>query len=207
MRNITITVILAVLASAAYAEITYSLAVTDNSSVLGPGYVTNDILISTDTDWLQSQLLIELTSGNIYQTPSIGQWFPQTAYWSMFPELEFDSFLTATGFDNPNLAGCAGNLDGDDQQFDTEEIDIAWFNVEKDDIGQNMLIARITLSTDAQGTWKFISWAHDPTFSKNYPEVYGEGMVNYGYLPEPATIVMLGVGAAVLLRRRRKVQT
>ena len=125
----------------------------DNSSALG-NYVTQDVFIETETDWLSAQMVVQLTSGAIYQDPAGSDFSPNPALFTSFPSLEFDSYVG-----NGILGVVVATLPASDlnpgaaKQFDTSGISIGWFTMGTE-IGQ-LALARVTLSQSASGTWEF----------------------------------------------------
>ncbi len=124
----------------------------DNSAVLS-GYNTFDLQVTTTTDWTIGALLVNLSQGTFYQDVMGSVTQSNPALIPFFPSVEFD---TAVGGDAPGVsaAGGAGDLGGDNFQFDESELDIAFYNASTSDIG-TFGIARITLSDDAVGTWSY----------------------------------------------------
>jgi FG-GAP-like repeat/FG-GAP repeat len=121
----------------------------DNSAALS-GYKTYDLEVTADSDWSTASLLIELTQGSIYQDSAGGDREPNPVLFGNFPALEFDSYVAADG-NTLSILGRAGEIGGDALQFDTQEIDITWFDLDTDDIG-TFVIGRVTLSDDAAGS-------------------------------------------------------
>ncbi|MBN2269798.1 MAG: PEP-CTERM sorting domain-containing protein [Sedimentisphaerales bacterium] len=205
MRYVACLIILAAVASVAPAAISMSIAETDNSAVLGAGYVTNDILVTTDVDWSQSQVLVTLTAGSVYQTPTFGAKNPQPAWWGAVPALQYDSWVTDGSLGTCSYAGAAGNLGGDTEQWDTTHLDLCWFNTASGNTGTDLLNARITLSDDAQGTWAYCVWdAGDETIDLIYMDNDVYKVVDGHMIPEPATMAMLMLGGLGVLARRRR---
>ena len=118
-----------------------------------PTHVTQDLTVATSTDWMASQLLVTLDSGEVYQNMAGGVGPSNAILWPLFPGLEF-----ATHIDPPNIAGGALDLVGGPTgvQFDESGINIAWYNTETDDVGA-VNVARVTLSEDAAGEWQFLA--------------------------------------------------
>lgn len=141
------------------------IAQTDNTSVLS-GYITNDLAIDFTGRLGNLQLLVELDSGEVYNTPGFGTGTPPNdAFLSLFPELAFDTFIATGGLTHEtnesgvfiwggavNLGGPASlNVAGSDQQL----VSAAWspglsFDVVADQA--DFPIARLTLSDNASGT-------------------------------------------------------
>ena len=170
-----------------------------------PAYVTQDLRIETNTDWLGAQLVVALDEpGKIYQHPlSDTNPVSPVVTWPYPPELEFDTWVTNRYPGDPvslNLAG-AVDLGGESMwTFDRDAISIAWYGTGTNDTGKFPL-ARVTLADDATGTWSFLATAAPA----EGPLLLASGPVVDGHMvPEPATLVLVGCGAACLAGRTSK---
>lgn len=122
----------------------------DNASQL-TGYVTQDLKVDTEDDWFGSAIVLELDEGSIYQDGFGSDVGPYSFYYSMYPSVEYDSFM-AVGESWPGVAGAGGDAGGHVYQFDTQRLDASWKSNTSIEIGLTR-IARITLSDDAAGRW------------------------------------------------------
>ena len=167
--------------------ISAEFAWVDNTDTLD-GYTTADLVVTTSNDWTGAALLIELTQGSIYQDANGMNVGPLTGLFDTYPTLEFDTYLEANG-SNVNIAGGAGDVGGDAQQFDTVEIDITWFNSTNNDTG-TFNIGRFTLSDDAVGTWslKVLNSAGDSYIVNNTAFTNGELAEAPEPEPEPGSV-------------------
>ncbi len=145
----------------------------DNSSALN-GYRTFDLEITTGNDWTSTALLIELTGGSFYQDPYGSDLEPPSGLFGTYPKLEFDTYVTTYG-NSASIAGGAGDVGGDGLQFDTQEIDISWFDIPRNDVG-TFSIGRFTLTDDAAGSFKFL------TFSGNPHRIFASDTFRHGNL-------------------------
>jgi hypothetical protein len=126
----------------------------DNSAVLA-GYVTQDLVFETDTDWLSAQLLVTLTSGTVYQDPFGGTTSPNPTLFNLQPSLEFDTYVSNGVVGEPVATVTAEDFNpGAPVQCDEDGISLGWFTTDVDDVG-SLPLARITLSDDAAGTFHF----------------------------------------------------
>ena len=210
MNKGTITSSLVVLASAtcmASAEITLEVVPVDNSSDANlTGFVTQDLVVTTDTDWLSAQLAVTLDEPDqIFQDPLLSRpWWEYPIFqiwpppWSFFDTYVSNGVLgeviSVTGA--VDLGGPPGEI------FDTDQLSIAWYTTNEDDIG-TLALARVSLADTANGTWQFIATAAP----QGAPRVdVPAGIVENGvmYIPEPATLSLLTLGGLALMRRRRK---
>ena len=155
----------AVIARPAFAEIEFDIVSVDNTAVLS-GYETSDLQVTTDIDWTAGALLLELTSGSIYQNAYGGN-FPITnpGLLALVPELEFD---TSVSTPDGAIAGEAGDVGGDVFAFSTSELDVSFYNNNDSDTG-TFSVGRITLTDDAEGTWS-LGLTED---------IYGQAMYRY----------------------------
>ena len=176
----------------------------DNSAALS-GFVTNDIQIDYDGQYLGAQMIIELTSGSIYQDPEGNRTPPDSALFGTFPSLEFDTFLalgslTSDGpFGPPSVGGGAVDLGGHRLSvFDETAINQAWNPSGVDGLfgGDEFKLARLTLSEDAQGTFQFLAVANGDLFT------FSGQIANGRILPEPNTLLLCGLGLGAVLTKK-----
>lgn len=193
----------AVTASASIVGHAFTSVDNSSSSALA-GYVTQDLEVTTSgDDWTAAALLIELTSGSIYQdglgnadgTP------PNPALFGLAPSLAFDTYVGVLGGLGNTVAGGAADLGGNPAlQFDTAGLNVSWANTATGDTGTTT-IGRFSLSSDASGTWSLGLISQD---MGSAPPVVFSGAIAGGQLvPEPTTLVVLALGSTALLGRRR----
>ena len=160
MRCSCVPAILALaLGQPALADLSWGFSHVDKGELL-PGYITRDLVVTTDSEWFGAELLITLDTGSFYQHPygTVGP--PEAGMISLFPELEFDTYLTGgTPDSDPGGLTCGGAVDlggtpgVGNCQFDESEIDVAWYRMQTLLVG-DLMVARLTLSSDASGSWK-----------------------------------------------------
>ncbi|MAE66752.1 MAG: hypothetical protein CMJ18_20990 [Phycisphaeraceae bacterium] len=90
--------------------------VVPNEPPLGPGFVTQDLVVDTDTAWFGAQLIVTLDQPDqIYrdaQGQATGQ-SPDPAFFVVFPTLEFDTYMsTGTLGEAVSIIGGANDLTG-----------------------------------------------------------------------------------------------
>ncbi len=181
-------------------------------AVLGnlDGFVANDLTVTSTTDWTAAAIVIDLSSGSIWNEPddagavvyngtTLGPNNP--AFYPALPSSEFDSYLDSNGDGSSiAIAGAGGDAGGILQQFDTARIDISWNSLGGDtnDIGANAL-GRFTLSGDANGTLTLaVTEAGSPEAF-----LFTISIVSGIIFPEPASLALMGLGGLAALRRRR----
>jgi hypothetical protein len=128
-----------------------------------PGFTTTDILLDFTGNLRGQQLILELTQGSIYHTPFGTNTAPVSAFFPLFPEVEYDTFVTIGGRSSSTsqpvlvIGGAVDLQPGSGQKFDTEGLNIAWAPGAGVDIpsGNDFITARITLSNDAIGTLNY----------------------------------------------------
>jgi hypothetical protein len=241
MRYLTVLFLTAALAGIASAEITgievQSFETPACSDLLDPftvipadTYITNDIVVTVDSDWLSAQMLIEPTEpGLIFQhATASGLYNEQSPNSATFPAwacLEYDTYISngtlgaacgiapAVDLGDPGVEDPPGSgeyvpvFGTQSSGTPSDRLAIAWFTT-GNEVG-TLAVARITLSTSAQGTWSFLvtaSPADDPENNFFGPkETLLELPIVDGYLvPEPATLGLLAIGGlGVLIRRKR----
>ena len=213
MKKGTITsllVVLAAVACMASADIALEVVPVDNSSQL-TAYVTQDLVVTTDTDWWSAQLIVTLDApGGIYQDAMGGQcqinpcfFGPTPAVIGLFPIVEFDTYVSnGVPGESVSVTGAVDLGGPPNEIFDVDHISILWYTTDTDEIG-TLALARVTLADSANGTWQFLATAAP----QGGPGVdVPAGVVENGvmYIPEPATLGMFALGGLALIRRKRK---
>ena len=124
----------------------------DNSAAL-TGYVTQDIVIETTVDWLTTELVVTPDQpGSIFQSPEGDNGPPNSRFVALYPELEYDTFVsTGLAVDGSTPSFISDGI------FNTDAIDVIYFNISSNDIG-TLTLARITLAENASGTWAFSAY-------------------------------------------------
>lgn len=131
--------------------ITAKFVEVDNGDVT-PGFKTYDLRVTSESDWMNASLQLDLTGGSIYQDAAGTILAPNPGAFSEFPALEYDTYVTSSS----RLTSIVGDADGDSGfNFDAQNIDISWTAPGKDDTG-TFSIGRITLSDDAVGELRLV---------------------------------------------------
>ncbi len=171
LRSICFALAAGLTASSTHAALSAAFIDVDNTAAL-TGFVTQDLMVTTSTDWGTAQILATLTAGSIYQDANGSDFAPNPLLFPNFPTLEFDSYLDGNG-NQPGIAGQAVDLGGDVQEFSDSHIDITWFNTTLGDVG-TFGIGRFTLGDNAVGSWTMMITSVGG-FQANY-----QGLINNG---------------------------
>ena len=191
-KALTLTAVLAVCA-VANAAITTTFVSQGQQVIDSVTYNVWDMMVDTDTDWTNSRLDISLSSGAMYQHAFGGNNAPTPALVAAFPELAYDTFATVPNGLDVTFAGAI--------TMDATTLAASWADTATGDSGQ-WQVARITLTQDAAGTvtgksYDVESAGQGIDFSADWDIVAGE------FVPEPATLSVLALGALAMLRRRK----
>ncbi len=144
-RYLSIATLLVMMAATANAAVsTYFAEVLPTPSTAPTGYRVYDMMADVGSDWTNARLDLTLTSGTLYQDSYGSDVHPNSDFYGMVPTLEWDTFVTVPG----GYPAAVGVADGG--MTDTS-IAMSWFDSVVGTAGVYK-IARITLSTDAQGT-------------------------------------------------------
>jgi hypothetical protein len=220
-KNITVATLFAtifLMAGTTMAQLTNSgWSVVDNSAggAEVTGFTTNDLNIDFTGQLSGVQLLVELTSGSIYQNAAGSAGPPIGAILPAFPSLAFDTFVTLDSLTSggphgePLLVGGAVNAGGSaTAAFTTSTINQGFSpaaGVSSATDQTDFLAARVTLSNDANGTVNYLASANgviSPTLS--VPII--NGVIGGAVIPEPSTVILLGMGlvGVIALKRRSR---
>jgi hypothetical protein len=147
-------------------------------------FVSQDLFANTTADWTAAAIVLELTTGSIYQdtlgrSNGIGTTNPTLI--GLVPSLGFDSYVTEpSGL--TAVPGAAGDLNSLVFRPDeTTGLSLSWddFGASKTNFGASN-IGRFTLSDDAQGTWSLaVTEAFNPIAKfLNNPIINGQMVVD-----------------------------
>jgi len=133
-------------------------------------------------------LVVQLTQGSVYNSsPDSNR--PQMAFWGLFPEQQWDTYVGIPGGVNDVGPLSASNLGSPVVSFTGSLISATWGNTDTTNTGPTQ-IANISLTDDAVGTWQLLA-----TFA-NRPTVQVSGNINP--IPEPGTLALLGADVGSL---------
>ena len=157
-----------------------SISVVPTQPAVLPGYTAYGIYWDGGgtQDWTSATIDIQLTSGMFYQNPFGSDSPPSPAFFSIFPELEFDTYVGIIGDGTAGISGnCNNDLGGGPCGIHEQFIDIVWFNSATNNTGL-VKIGNFTVSNDAMGVWSILSGGTQTS-----------GII----IPEPTTLVLLAL--------------
>ena len=173
MRNLVVAITILTAAGVAGAVTTTSY--TTQPMAGGTAY---DITLSSDVDWTNSRITVELTSGSLIDPHAFN--FHYTGF------NDNDTWVDAAAADDMATSVIVNTLEGN------EVLDWSWYDTTSDG-AQTWLAARIIVASEGTITLQ--------NFDAGAPGIPQECCIQ---IPEPATLALLGFGAfGVLLRRRR----
>ena len=204
-KLLSIAVVLATAATAANAYVTTEFVKIAEVNIEATDYRAWELRVTCTTDWTTAWLGIWLASGHMFNVASpLNFHLEQTeAMKASVANLQWDTWLTSPA------GGGAPIVTGMTIQEPTV-LAGPWANTDTTDIG-TFSIAQITLSADAQGTVE--GTVRDKETNRigvdvgvTEDGVEGQWFIENGrfvWIPEPATLCLLAMGAVVLVRRRR----
>ncbi len=109
-------------------------------------YKVYEMRITTETEWTNTRMELELTSGTMYNHPVGGYSEPNPVLFQFWPDMEYDTYATVPR-GRPFFPGFAAGI----PTMDDDEFLASWFDSLDDGSGTHK-IAQITVSTDADGS-------------------------------------------------------
>jgi len=156
MRGLILAIVVLAASCAVNGELGIQFNLVDNSDVESlAGYVTQDLVVSTSTDWLTAQIILTVDdSPQVYQDIYGGIQSPNPVLFDYFPSLAYDTYISSgTLGENCSTAAPSG-LGGTEVVFDEAQLSISWWTTNTDETG-DLALSRITLAETAMGTWSF----------------------------------------------------
>jgi len=156
-------------------------------------------------DWTGAVLRVDLTDGSVYNTPGTdpGNLGPGPRPWLGWPPWppEGDSYVGILSDGSAGIAGGAGDLGCVGQSMSGTgacAVSVTWFNTAVGDTSP-VQIGNISLTDDAAGTWEMFT-----SFANGQVRTSGP-VINGVMVPEPASMVLLGISGLMLIRMRGSV--
>ena len=162
------------------------------------------------------QAILSLTGGQVYnltQAEFGSDTAPNGALFPLAPNTQWDSFITMGGYAQggstltPLIVGGAVNLDPNAmRQFDTAGVNLAWASPPgmAPTSQTNYSVAQFTLTNDAAGELDLLVSAAGVINTFNLPIVNGIIGGAGPVIPEPSTIILLGMGLVGLVAMKRR---
>lgn len=115
-------------------------------------YKTFDLQVTLDKNerWLSTDAVMSLSKGTVYEAPVADSETPQPNLWNLSPNLQFDTFVSASDFDSPVLLG-SFQPTSTEPVFNSTTVNASWGAFQDTGTG-TFTVARYTVSSDAVGT-------------------------------------------------------
>lgn len=203
---VTAVLVLAGSASAALIGVNYVPVDNTAGGVALDGFVTQDVTLDFSGQFNSIQMWLQLDTGSIYQDALGADTPPNPGFFGIVPSLQFDTFAAHGGLDSTtsdavSFAGYAIDLGAPAvAQFDTAGINQTWFSAGSTPVDlTGFPVARISLSDDASGTLSIRVGTNGTD-----EDIISNIVISGGQIvPEPASLILLGLGGLTMLVRRR----
>jgi len=168
-----------------------------------PNVIANRLTVDGEgQDWTAAVLLVELTQGLVHNgAPDSAR--PQVGFWGIpgFEILEWDTWVGTTQSGGPGINDLGPFCFGGDLgcrafSMSGQLVSATWGGTATTEIGPTR-IANISLTDDAAGTWSL-----QTAFAGGLVVESSGVVINGAIVPEPASVVLLGLGALSLTKRR-----
>jgi len=205
-------IVLGVLAGSAHAGIATTFVHVNIVEIDSTFYNVYDMMVTVEDDWVVSRLNITLTSGHFYNDEFAVDTEPYWIFFSMVPELEWDTYAAAPSGQPVLPSFTPGSQFGqNDGSYLTNPaippgntvIAAGWFDTVNTGPGTHK-VARLTLSADASGditgkTYDANPGSPEPEFA-SFDGMYT--IIGGHIVPEPATLALLALAPLAMMRRR-----
>ena len=144
--------------SASFLSITPSLVQVPISSaaIAADPSLANDksydlqVTVDSGERWLSTDVVVSLSKGSFYESSSADQQYAQSNLWSVFPQLQFDTFLSSSNFGKPVILG-SYQPTSSKPVFTSTQVNASWGAFSDSGTG-TFTVGRFTVSSDAVGT-------------------------------------------------------
>jgi hypothetical protein len=148
-------------------------------------------------DWTTADLRGLLTTGSYYVPAAANSNTPNPAFWSLAPNLEFDTFVSAPNFAAPTILGRFQPPGGiGTETFSPADVNVSYGDLTNTGNG-TFTIARLTVSNNATGV---VTGNLYDTFGGSTPTPFSIPIP----VPEPAALMLLALALVAPLGRRRR---
>lgn len=197
VRGFVVALTLALSASLSHAAASILWFEYPNGGVV-PGYKTYDLYLNIDGTWCCSAMLFELSRGSFYQDP-LGDVKIHAPYLpAISPTVAFDTYVAEGGHLDVGIIGGAGDVGGPAQLiFDEFTLNVSWGVLGGQRTSGFFKIARITMTTDAVGSWRLATIGADTPYTEFSGTVAD-------IVPEPAAVSLLTVVGLLISARRTR---
>ena len=197
-RILILTAVLIMTAATANAATVGFVEIAHEVDIEGSLFNVWEMQVTTETDWTNTRLDINLAGGEFYAHPLGGITEPTEAQKEATPNLEYHTWLTVPAGGGAPVV-LAGETIMPTATGQKTQIGASWGNTDTTDIGV-FSIAQITLTPDALGSIE--ARAYDVASAGVGVPLDGYSIEGGNILPEPATLALLAIGLPLLGRRK-----
>lgn len=188
----------------------------DGISPLPGTYSTYDLMVTTGTNFAAGNMFIEANeAGGIFKH-NLGDFTPvNPGFFGIYPDLEYDTYVTAPDVDgawpypvgtiSPGDLAAALGVPNPGISMDNQNVYVGWAVSSGDDLTGpgTWAVARVTTRDGDLGHWDMMIWETDDGQTPNKTAVISGNLPVFD-IPEPTTMLVLGLGiVAAVIRRRR----
>jgi len=187
-------VVMGLVSAAAEGSVVTEFVRTHVTTIDETVYNVWEMQVTPEVRWTESRLNVTLSSGSMYHHPAGGDAHPNPALFETFPDLQWDTYVTGSGG-----YGHEVRLYYHEPAMAEDSFDLAWGVYLVVDEGTSK-VAQVTLSGDANGTLRGISWGFDIQIPPVFTFPVRDGQI----VPEPGILLLTGAGGSLLFGRIRR---